>query len=212
MKIRIDDREKASGIIELLREEEISLEIGRVRYGDYIINDAITIERKTARDLLISIIDGRLFSQISNLKKYGSHPLVLIEGNPFETDLQFDPMAIKGALISIKSIWYVPVLYCKSIEETKETLLMIGRQEENCSDVAPFRGGYRPKRLKSRQLYVLQGFPSVGPVLAKKMLNHFGSVSKIMKASIEDLLKVEGLGKITAQAIRDVLEKEWIEN
>ena len=99
MKIKVDFREKASGIIELLREEEISLEIGKLPYGDYIINEAITIERKTARDFLISIVDGRLFNQISNLKKKCIHPLLLIEGNPFETDLQFDPLAIKGALI-----------------------------------------------------------------------------------------------------------------
>ena len=69
MKIKVDFREKASGIIDLLREEEISLEIGKIRYGDYIINETITIERKTARDFLISIVDGRLFNQISNLKK-----------------------------------------------------------------------------------------------------------------------------------------------
>ena len=32
---------------------------------------------------------------------------------------------------------------------------MIGRQEENHLDVVPLCGGYRPKRLKSKRLYIL---------------------------------------------------------
>jgi Fanconi anemia group M protein len=209
MKIKVDFREKASGIIELLQEEEVTLEIGQVRYGDYIINEAITIERKTARDFLISIIDGRLFNQLSNLKKHCIHPLLLIEGNPFETDLQFDPLAIKGALISTQAIWYIPIVSSESIQETKNIFLMMCRQEETFSDVVPLRGGYRPKRLKSRQLYLLQGLPQVGPTLAKRFLDHFGSVSKMMQASIEELMRVEGVGKDSAQKIRNVLDAEW---
>jgi DNA excision repair protein ERCC-4 len=209
VKIRVDFREKASGIIELLQVEEVTLEIGQVRYGDYIINETFTIERKTARDFLISIIDGRLFNQLSNLKKNCIHPLLLIEGNPFGTDLQFDPLAIKGALLSTQAIWYIPIVSSESIQETKNIFLMIGRQEESSSDVVPLRGGYRPKRLKSRQLYILQGLPQVGPTVAKRLLDHFGSVSKMMQASIEALMRVEGVGKDSAKKIRDVLDAEW---
>ena len=75
MKIRIDYREKDSGLIDLLKAMDLSVEIGRLSYGDYIINEAITIERKTARDFLISIIDGRLFRQLSCLKKNCQRPL-----------------------------------------------------------------------------------------------------------------------------------------
>ena len=209
VKIRVDFRERASGIIDLLREEEVTLEIGKIPYGDYVINEAITIERKTARDFLISIIDGRLFNQLSNLKKKCIHPLLLIEGNPFGTDLQFDPLAIKGALLSTQAIWYIPIVSSESIQETKNIFLMMGRQEESSSDVVPLRGGYRPKRLKSRQLYVLQGLPQVGPTVARRLLDHFGSVSKMMRASIEELMTVEGIGKDSANKIREVLDAEW---
>jgi Fanconi anemia group M protein len=208
VKIRIDYREKASGLIDLLQEMELILEIGQVPYGDYIINDAITIERKTARDFLISIIDGRLFKQLSNLKKHCSHPLLLIEGNPYETDLAFDPLAIKGALLSAQAIWYIPVIFANSKEETRDIFLMLGRQEENNLDVVPLRGGYRPKRLKSKQLFLIQGLPQVGPTLAKRLLEHFGSVAKIMNAPIAELMHVEGIGQVAAKAIRAILDEE----
>jgi len=206
LKITVDYREKASGLIDLFIREGISVEIKKVPYGDYIISNSITIERKTAKDLLISIIDGRLFSQLSNLKKYCTNPILLIEGNPYKTDLNFDRMAIKGALISAQAIWYVPVIYSRSKEDTKDIFMMIGRQDETYMDVVPLRGGYRPKRLKSKQLFVLQGLPQVGPMLARRLIERFSSVSKVMNASIDELTEVEGIGKVSAEKIREVLD------
>jgi len=83
MKISVDYREKASGLIDLLKKEDVEVEIKKISHGDYLINDSITVERKTARDFLVSIIDGRLFNQLSNLKKYCMNPILLIEGNPY---------------------------------------------------------------------------------------------------------------------------------
>jgi DNA excision repair protein ERCC-4 len=206
LRVIADYREKTSGVIDLLACEDVEIEIAKVSYGDYVINDAITIERKTARDFLISVIDGRLFSQLSRLKRYCVHPVVLIEGNPFKTDLDFHESAIRGALVSTQAIWYVPVIHSRCKEETKDIMLLIGRQEEACRDVIPLRGGYRPKRLKSRQLFVLQGLPKVGPRAAKRLLDHFGSVSAVMNATAEKLMEVDGIGRVSAEKIREILD------
>ena len=209
MKVVVDYREKASGIIDLLRCDGVQVEVRKVPYGDYVINNAITMERKTARDFLVSLIDGRLFTQVSNLKKYCIHPVLLIEGNPFKTGFDFDEMAIRGTLISIQTIWYVPIIYSREKQETKDILIMIGRQEEVFMDVVPLRGGYRPKRLKSRQLFILQGLPRVGPTAAKRLLEHFRSVSNAINAPVEALVQVEGIGRISAEKIREVLDSEY---
>jgi DNA excision repair protein ERCC-4 len=210
LKISIDYREKASGLIDLLKNENLFIEIIKLPYGDYIINDGITIERKTAKDFLVSIIDGRLFRQLANLKKHCRNPILLIEGNPFKTDLNFDPMAVKGALLSAQALWYIPMIFSRSKEDTRDILLMIARQDEAYIDVVPLRGGYRPKRLKSKQLYLLQGLPQVGPLLAKKLMVHFRSISAIVNASIEELTEVDGIGRTSAEKIREVLDEEFI--
>jgi DNA excision repair protein ERCC-4 len=209
MRISVDYRERASGLLELIREHDVFVEVKPLPFGDYIINDSITIERKTARDFLISIIDGRLFTQLSNLKKHCPCPVFLIEGNPCKTDVDIDPAAIKGALISVETIWYVPIVFTRSKEDSVETLLMMGKQDETYMDVVPLRGGYRPKRLKSRQLYILQGLRKVGPTVAKRLLQHFHSVRQIMNASVEELIAVEGVGMVSAKAIREVLDSEY---
>ena len=208
MDLIIDNREKSSGMIDLLQKENINIELRKLYFGDYIINHSVTVERKTARDFLVSIIDGRLFSQISNLKKNCEIPILIIEGDPYKTDLDFDRRAITGALISIQVIWYIPVVFSKSMQDTMDILLMIGNQDESQTDVVNLRGGYRPKRLKTKQLYLLQGLPKVGPMMAKRLMEHFKSVSGIMNASIEDLTKVEGIGEISAKKIREVIDTE----
>lgn len=210
MRIRADYREKVSGIIDLLKKEGVSVEVKKVPYGDYIINDSITVERKSARDFLISIIDGRLFNQLSNLKKHCINPILLVEGDPYNTDLDFDYVAIKGALISVQAIWYVPVATSRSKEDSRDIMMMIGRQNETHVDVVPLRGGYRPKRLKSKQLYLLQGLPKVGPMMAKKLLEQFKSVFNVTSATVEELMEVEGVGRISAEKIREVLDSEYI--
>lgn len=210
MKIRADYREKVSGIIDLLKKEGVSVEVKKVPYGDYIINDSITVERKSARDFLISIIDGRLFNQLSNLKKHCINPILLVEGDPYNTDLDFDYVAIKGALISVQAIWYVPVVTSRSKEDSRDIMMMIGRQNETHVDAVPLRGGYRPKRLKSKQLYLLQGLPKVGPMMAKKLLEQFKSVFNVTSATVEELMEVEGVGRISAEKIREVLDSEYI--
>ena len=73
------------------------------------------------------------------------------------------------------------------------------KQDETYTDVVPLRGGYRPKRLKSRQMFILQGLPKVGPRMARKLLRHFGSVSNVMNATTQDSMKVEGVGQVSAE-------------
>ena len=209
MNIRADYREKPSGLIDLLLKEDIPVEVTSLAHGDYIINNAITVERKTAHDFLVSIMDGRLFNQASNLKRHCPNPLLIIEGNPYRTDIQFDRRAVHGALVSMQAIWYVPTLFSRSMEETREILVMIARQDAHDADGVPLRGGYRPRRLKSRQLFVLQGLPRVGPTTAKRLLRHFKSVSRVMGASLEELTDVEGIGKESARSIRTLLDSEW---
>ena len=209
MRIDIDYREKDSGLIDQLARDDIQIRVKALPYGDYVINDSITIERKTAKDFLISLVDTRLFRQLSNLKKHCCRPILLIEGDPYMTDLDFNSNAIEGSIVSVQTIWHTPVIFSRSKVHTRDILIMIGSQYDKDMDVVPLRGGYRPRRLKSRQLYLLQGLPQIGPRLAKRLMGHFGSISRVMNASVDELQKVEGIGLTKAQGIRILLDSCW---
>jgi len=51
----------------LLSEPDVSLEIGTLKTGDFFINNFLLIERKTFKDLVASIKDGRIFQQAFRL-------------------------------------------------------------------------------------------------------------------------------------------------
>jgi Fanconi anemia group M protein len=206
MKVIVDYREKRSGIAEILQRESVQVVFQELRYGDYIINDWVTVERKEAEDFLISIIDGRLFRQASGLKKNCLNPIFLVEGNPYRTQLKMDKRSIMGAIVCLQTIWHIPVAHSSTPAETVEIYKVIGTQTaKSAEDLLP-RSGYRPRRLITKKLYILQGLPCVGPMLAKRLLVHFGSVINVMNADVEELTAVKGVGKETAEGIRKILE------
>lgn len=209
MEIQIDHREKVSGLPELLQGNGCTVTVTRLKTGDYLINNEITVERKTAQDFVASIVDGRLFKQISGIKRKSQRPLVIIEGNPFTIVSKLSSESIRGAILSVQVIWYVPILHSKGIEHTKEILLTLGHQSLKYHKVLNMRPGYRPKRLKSRQLYVLHGFPGIGPVLASQLLKRFGSLREVLCASAEPLSDIKGVGRKRAESICQLLDADF---
>lgn len=71
------------------------------------------------------------------------------------------------------------------------------------SQLATLKATY-PRPMQAQ--FVVEGFLAVGPTAAKKLLAHFGTVQAIVGASAEELTKAPGIGKKTAQVIRDVME------
>jgi len=67
--------------------------------------------------------------------------------------------------------------------------------------------GEKPTRsLREMQEFVVAGLPGVNTVLARRLLEHFGSVAGVFAASAEELMQVQGIGEKTAREIRRVVE------
>jgi Fanconi anemia group M protein len=203
--IQVDYREKHAELTGLLRIAGFDVVIKPLPLCDYAIEHAIFIERKTGRDLAVSIIDGRLFKQAKKMKQSSSRCLFLIEGSPFDTNIDISKNSIKGALLSLQAIWHIPVVYAADSGDACLIFVMITKQWNKLSHLVQLRHGYRPKKLITRKLHIIQGLPQVGPLLAKRLLDHFSSVQNIMNATEEDLMKIEGIGRFKAQMIRTVL-------
>jgi len=81
------------------------------------------------------------------------------------------------------------------------------RQAQTYAAGALPRHGLRPRGKYARQLYILQGFPNIGPGRARQLLARFGSVEAIVNARPEELRTVEGIGKRVADQLRDSVEE-----
>ncbi len=203
IKITCDFRERHSGIPKLLEDNKIDITFSSLTEGDYIINDQIIVERKTAEDFIQSIIDNRLFEQCSKLKKVSRRTLILIEGNPYKTEHKIDARAIKGAILSILTAWQIPVIYSQNVDNSVELMLMLGMQSLKDNVHIRIYKGYKPKKIKSQRLRFLQGIPSTGPAIAARLMDYFGNIKSIVNTSADELRKIKGIGKNKAKKIID---------
>lgn len=208
LRIVVDERERKSGIPDLLRAIGINLEVKTLPIGDYIVAPETVVERKSISDLVSSIFDGRLFDQCNRLKEHFAHPVILMEGNVDELEqIVENPFVFYGAVSSIALDFKIPIVPTPSAAHTAKLLVSM------CSRKDITRGPFLKKIKKSddvqlQQLSVLCSLPGIGEKLAIRMLQRFGSPSRTFNASFADLAKVEGLGEARARKIKHMLERE----
>jgi DNA excision repair protein ERCC-4 len=211
IKIIADYREIPSKLPEILKNHGANVIRRQLKTGDYIINEEVIIERKTREDFVLSIIQGRLFSQCAKMKKTDKHIMLLIEGNPYHTKHDIDRQAIKGALLSVSLCWQIPIIYSTDVNDSAHTIIMTGNQllKESYPN---FQRTRNSKNLQKKAIYFLQGLPTIGPVLAKALLKKFDTIENVILASEEELMEIEGLGKKKVKLIREFLKLAFTTN
>jgi DNA excision repair protein ERCC-4 len=208
LRIIVDEREKKSGIPDLLRAVGINLEIKTLPIGDYIVAPETVVERKSISDLISSVFDGRLFDQCNRLKEHFANPVILMEGNVDVIEqIVENPLVFYGALSSIAIDFKIPIVPTPSATHTAKLLVSM------CSRKDVTRGPFLKKIKKSddlqkQQLSVLCSLPGVGEKLATRMLQKFGTPSRTLNASFAELAKIEGLGEARAKKIKQMLESQ----
>ena len=207
--IEVDDRESGSPMLPALREcADFHVTVARLPLGDYRVDGRFLFERKTLTDLVVAIKDGRLFRQALKLCATKLQPAIILEAT--SRDLANCGMrweAIQGALVTVSLFCGVPLLRARTPEETVRTMLFAARQGRKFASGALPRHGRRPRGKRARQLYILQGFPGIGPERAHRLLERFGSVQAITRARAEDLRSVPGIGERIAGALRWSVEE-----
>jgi ERCC4-type nuclease len=209
IQIVADDRENAGGVIEELRRfTGVTVEVQRLRFGDFLVDGRFAVERKTLPDFAQSVIDGRLFTQATALAQGTWRGILVLEGTA--GDLNASGMSresLQGALITVSVFYGLAVLRARDPAETARLMVYLSRQAQRFARGALPRKGYRPKGKRARQLYILQGLPGIGPGRAAKLLEQFGSVEGVATATAAELTVIDGIGETTAEKIRWALEE-----
>jgi DNA excision repair protein ERCC-4 len=208
VQIVVDDRERPSGVIEELEKAlAVVVKIEHLPLGDYCVDGAVLIERKTAADFAQSLIDGRLFGQAGRMSSSALRPVYIIEGTSAEwAELGLSREALQGALVTLMLIFDLPVFRSSDPAESARLIFYIGSQLVRLRDpgYAPYRQA-KAKRKKTRQLRILQSLPGVGADRAKKLLERFTTVRACFTASPTELSEVEGIGSKTGEAIDQII-------
>ncbi|MBI2173529.1 MAG: hypothetical protein HYT73_04990 [Candidatus Aenigmarchaeota archaeon] len=186
-----------------LREKQLDV-------ADYLLSDGVACERKTCDDFLQSIVDGRLFSQMSVMKDSFESPFVMIEGDTLFGKREMHDNAIRGALASVAVDYRMPILWTENQLETAEMLLAVARREQtdNGRSVS-IRGKRRMRSMNEQQEFLLAGLPLINSKKAKALLKHFGTPQGVFTAEEGDLRKAEGIGEELSRKIRKILTSRY---
>ena len=208
LRIVVDEREKKSGIPDLLKGTGINLEIKTLPVGDYIVAPETVVERKTISDLVSSVFDGRLFDQCNRLKEHYQFPILLIEGNIDEIEeLTENSLVFYGAISSIALDFKIPVIHTPNASHTAKLLMSMCSRKD--ASKGPFIKKIRKSNdIQKQQLSMLCSLPGVGEKTAIRMLEKFGTPLRVLSSSTTELSKVSGLGEARAKNIKKMLEKQ----
>jgi DNA excision repair protein ERCC-4 len=217
-RIIVDERERSSRVPGLLRQAGAVTDFAHLKVGDYVTSTETAIERKTIRDLLNSIYDGRLLVQCSDLVQHYAKPLIIIEGNilnladessSLEDSLPNDRIyLVSETLARVALDFRIPMINVPSAEYTSQLLLtMLNKTFEEGKNNGPLL-----KRIKKsnpvqvQQLSILSSLPGVGDILAVRMLRNFITPRRALTASAAELARIPGFGSARAIKVRKVLD------
>ncbi len=206
--IFIDDREPKR-IEELLRKIKAPVYRKRLEVGDYLVSYKgfeVPIERKDVNDYLNSIADGRLFAQVHQLSSRYELAFICIIGDLDDALLMrgFRREAVIGSIVSLalrKNYGRVVPLFFKDELDFCYALKSINKLVE--SGDLKTKPRLIKKGEKENQIAMLTAIPGIGEEKAKRLLEKFGSIYRIVNASILELSRVDGIGEKQARIIYD---------
>jgi len=210
MQVFLDDREDPLLGDVLRRVAGFEVSVRRLTVGDFLLEGRLVVERKTLLDFAQSLVNDRLFLQAERLVAWaGGHALVpafLLEGTA--NDLRESAIsreALQGAIVTLGIVMRIAILRSGNMEETAKILGFAARQAMAPASQLAYPRGRRPKRKRRKQLHILQSLPGIGPKKAEALLDHFGTIEKVINADQADLANHPAIGLNTAQKIQNVL-------
>ncbi len=180
----------------------------------------IGVQRKQfPGDLLASLNDGRLYSQIPYLQELDL-ALLVIEGQGRWTEdgellagkyHRFTKTQLHGLLFTVMFEYGIPSIIVKDMGETANVLTDLeawakkGKHKSLKSRPGP-TGGSWGKTERHMAQHLMQGFQGVGPELAGRIVDRFNGVPLDWTVTIDEMMEVDGLGKKKAEAMYRALE------
>jgi len=206
----IADTREIPELVEKLRQRGSRVEVKQLDFGDFVLSEEIVIERKTLDDFVKSIYDGRLFKQLVNMSEKYSRPILVIQGEKKHLS-GIGETAFYGALASVLADFKVPVFFATNEKEVAEIIFHIARREQlEKKKELRVREGRKPVSVAENQRYIVSGIPGVSGVLADRLLSRTETIEKLFSSAELDLMKVNGIGEVTAKRIRELSTAKYI--
>jgi len=208
--IIVDHREFNSGVVRELSRNELRVVSRQLPVGDFILSDRVAVERKEVKDFVGSLLEGRLFGQIRDLKGAYVRPVLIIEGENLYGTGGVSQESIMGTLASIVTDYGVPTIFTKDDRETAGILVAMAKREHAEGRIPAIRGEKGSLSLPERQQFIVEGLPHVSGTLSQRLLAQLGSVYNVFNAGVDELSRVKGVGRKTAEELYRTVRSPYL--
>lgn len=171
--------------------------------------------KKFPDDLVASLSDGRLYTQLPKMAELDRSILIFEGFGKWTTDgillHNYTRNFTRGQFIALQySIMWefgVHVMHVRDIGETAGALIAleswVNKPKHSSLRTRPGapKDSWGLVGAREQAQHMLQGLPGVGVELAGRIYDHFGRVPVKWDCTLEDLLKVRGVGKVKAAKI-----------
>ncbi|MCK5834202.1 MAG: excinuclease ABC subunit UvrC [Lentisphaeria bacterium] len=164
------------------------------------------MEENLERPDLILIDGGRgqLSAAMNILNELGLRPVEFNPSTPVQS-IEKDEVIVMG-LAKREEELFLPGMGALSVKLPKHSLalrMLRYIRDEAHRFAITFHREYRNKAISNS---ILDDIPKIGIKRKKALLTHFGSVTRLRKASLEQLLQVDGVGPIFAKQLFDYFD------
>lgn len=216
--IIVDNREKRSIIPQKLQELGVQIQYDSLPIGDYLVNN-ICIERKEINDYVGSLTSGHLHTQLYQMSTNFEVSYLVVEGIISEA-LMYRKIkrrayisSLAGASLKRSPHGKQGIVQIINLETAYDTVLFLKSLEEKLEENEPRLPKMRRVRWTTGDelVYLVSSIFGVGETRAKNILKYFGTVRNFVNASVDELVKVEGIGRKTAVNIFNLLNTKYVE-
>ena len=191
--------------------------------GDYVFEDKVCFEFKTASDMINSIIDGRIFKQAQHMNQYPFSYIIVTGNVADEINRRNEPkyynkynkmrsFTIKNYLGALARLYtYSRVIHLDTNQQTWILMEYLVNKLLEENDVQPLdKPSFKltdPIASFLGCIYVNQNqrVSSKQAVLIREHL-HLETLSDLLGVTYDDLISVKGIGSKTAKKIMEVIE------
>jgi len=175
----------------------------------YILSKRLALERRTGSSFLRGVTEKTLFTSAIYLREHFRIPVLIVEGQVNYEYTGFDPQAVRGALSSMMLQYGLNVLSTPNVEETVALIAMMARQEQIGIPEISLIPKRKATDLPDMQRRIIEMLPGCGSVMARDLLQHFGSVRRIVNATEDELRYMRGIGAKKAKQMANVLNADY---
>jgi DNA excision repair protein ERCC-4 len=210
-RVVVDERERQSGVPEKLAQLEVRVYYSTLPVADYVVSPEIAVERKSLRDFVSSVYDGRLFMQASEISTVYRKPYIIVEGDVKEvSNLTHNLNSYFGAIASVTLAYDLRLLFTATPGETAMAIAALVRNSRaRPAPPGSFNAPPKGRGLPQQQLYFISAIPGIGPKLAKRLLTRAGTPRRAVTFTEAQLAMVPGMGWKKAEKVTRMLDTAY---